>query len=195
LIDEERYMQVVQKRERIRSTLAQLDSVVFTSSRLVQMHAQEVGIPVLAQMMSARELLRRPDVRYHQVAQLAQCLAADGSERSEANSFSSKEQVAAILPLLAEEIADEVELQVKYENYVRKQEQMVHRVRRLEEMRIPESLNYNDVAHLRTEARQKLTRTQPRTVGQASRVEGVTPADVAILMVYLEKIRVTRSHS
>ncbi|MBV8821838.1 MAG: tRNA uridine-5-carboxymethylaminomethyl(34) synthesis enzyme MnmG [Ktedonobacteraceae bacterium] len=195
LIAEEHYAQVVQKRERIRSTLTQLDSVVFTSSRLVQRHAQEVGIPVLAQMMSARELLRRPDVRYHQVAQLAQRLAADGSERGEANSFSSKEQVAAILPLLAEEIADEVELQVKYENYVRKQEQMVHRVQRLEEMRIPESLNYYDILHLRTEARQKLTRTQPRTVGQASRVEGVTPADVAILMVYLEKVRALRTHS
>ena len=62
-------------------------------------------------------------------------------------------------------------------------------------MRIPESLDYQEVQHLRTEARQKLIRTRPRTVGQASRVEGVTPADVAILMIYLEKLRMTRTHS
>lgn len=93
------------------------------------------------------------------------------------------------LPMLIEQVAEEVELQVKYENYVRKQEQLVSRTRRLEEMRIPESLDYQLVQHLRTEARQKLTRTRPRTVGQASRVEGVTPADIAILMIYLEKNR------
>ena len=78
---------------------------------------------------------------------------------------------------------------MKYENYVQKQEQMVNRTLRLEEMRIPETLDYTVVQHLRTEARQKLLRMRPRTVGQASRVEGVTPADVAILMIYLEKFR------
>ena len=80
-------------------------------------------------------------------------------------------------------------MQVKYEHYVRKQEQMVQRTQRLEEMRIPETIDYALVQHLRIEARQKLVRTRPRTVGQASRVEGVTPADVAILMIYLEKVR------
>jgi len=96
---------------------------------------------------------------------------------------------------LPEATAEEVELQVKYENYVRKQEQTVHRTRRLEEQLIPETLNYQDVLHLRTQARQKLILTRPRTVGQASRVEGVTPADVAILMVYLEKQRVLQIRS
>jgi tRNA uridine 5-carboxymethylaminomethyl modification enzyme len=62
-------------------------------------------------------------------------------------------------------------------------------------MRIPDTLDYQEVQHLRTEARQKLTRTRPRTVGQASRVEGVTPADVAILMIYLEKQRLMRAHA
>jgi tRNA uridine 5-carboxymethylaminomethyl modification enzyme len=96
---------------------------------------------------------------------------------------------------LPDATAEEVELQVKYESYVRKQEQTVHRTRRLEEQLIPETINYQDVSHLRTQARQKLTLTRPRTVGQASRVEGVTPADVAILMVYLEKQRIMEIHS
>jgi tRNA uridine 5-carboxymethylaminomethyl modification enzyme len=95
------------------------------------------------------------------------------------------------LPDLDEMVAEEVELQVKYEHYVRKQEQSVHRTQRLEEYRIPETIDYQDVRHLRTQARQKLSLTRPRTIGQASRVEGVTPADIAILMIYVEKMRAT----
>jgi tRNA uridine 5-carboxymethylaminomethyl modification enzyme len=95
------------------------------------------------------------------------------------------------LPDLEDATAQEVELQVKYESYVRKQEQIVHRTKRLEEQLIPESLAYEAVQHLRTQARQKLLRARPRTIGQASRVEGVTPADIAILLVYVEKLRAT----
>ncbi len=181
LIDEARYRQVVEKREHIQQAIAQLTTVVFTSSRVVENAAQEAGIAPLGQMLSARDLLRRPEVSYTQVAQLAQSIAPS--------------QIAAALPTLPADTAEEVELQVKYESYVRKQEQTVHRTQRLEEQLIPETVDYQAIPHLRTEARQKLQRTRPRTVGQASRVEGVTPADVAILMVYLEKMRAdTRPH-
>jgi tRNA uridine 5-carboxymethylaminomethyl modification enzyme len=199
LIDEARYAQVVQKRETIQHTLRQLDKVVFTSSRRVENWAQELGMAPLGQKLSARELLRRPEVRYAQIAQLTQRVEAvhDGGEALEQGSERDMDSVRwdTILPLLPEQTAAEVELQVKYENYVRKQEQTVHRTQRLEEMRIPETLDYREVQHMRTEARQKLARTCPRTVGQASRVEGVTPADIAILMIYLEKLRLTRAHS
>jgi tRNA uridine 5-carboxymethylaminomethyl modification enzyme len=171
LIDEERYAQVVQKREHIQRTLAQLDMVMFTSSRPIEQAAQELEIAPLGQLLSGRELLRRPEVCYNQVAQLAQ------------------RTTPTPLPALSEATAAEIELQVKYENYVLKQEHMVQRTRRLEEQPIPEHLNYQDVSHMRTQARQKLSLIRPRTVGQASRVEGVTPADIAILMVYLEKHR------
>src|SRR5256884_329526 len=171
LIDEERYGRGGEKREHIRRTMEQVDSVVFTSSRVVEARAQEVGIAPLGQMLSARELLRRQDVRYFQVEQLSQRAGEEA------------------LPAIGEAVAEEVELQVKYESYVRKQEQTVRRTQRLEEQLIPETIDYQDVPHLRTQARQKLALTRPRTVGQASRVEGVTPADVAILMVYLEKQR------
>jgi tRNA uridine 5-carboxymethylaminomethyl modification enzyme len=192
LIDEERYFHVLQKRAAIEGALTRLDDVTFTSSRLVETCAQEVGIAQLGQMMTGRELLRRPDVRYRQVEQLAQ--------RVEQERAALAEDPAAItgtlqLPALEEEAAEEVDLQVKYENYIRKQEQLVRRTRRLEEMRIPETLDYQAIPHLRTEARQKLMRTLPRTVGQASRVEGVTPADVAILMIQLEKLRALRVSS
>jgi tRNA uridine 5-carboxymethylaminomethyl modification enzyme len=174
LIDDTRYAKVVQKRESITCTLEQLSQVVFTSSRSTEACAQEIGIDPLGQMLSARDLLRRPEVSYAQVAQLAQRVGGD--------------TLLDLLPPLPEPAAQEVELQVKYESYVRKQEQIVHRARRLEEHLIPEPIDYEAVPHLRTQARQKLTRTRPRTIGQASRVEGVTPADIAILMVYLEKM-------
>jgi tRNA uridine 5-carboxymethylaminomethyl modification enzyme len=188
LLDEERYERVLEKRTLIQQTLERLETTVFTSARTTEAEAQEAGIAPLGQLMSARDLLRRPAVRYQQVAQLARRTA---ELREAAHEFPEPAQQR--LPELEEQTAEEVELQVKYENYVRKQEQMVHRTQRLEEMRIPDTLNYQDIPHLRTEARQKLIRTQPRTVGQAARVEGVTPADVAILMIYLEKVRSLRS--
>ena len=186
LIDDTRYEQVVRKREHIARTLQQLDRVVFTSSRIAELHAQEVGMAPLGQMYTARELLRRSDVTYHQVSQLAQRLG---------NVSNAATPETSSLPDLEDATAQEVELQVKYESYVRKQEQIVHRTKRLEEQLIPESLAYEAVQHLRTQARQKLLRARPRTIGQASRVEGVTPADIAILLVYIEKLRATSGSS
>ena len=189
LVDSTRYEQAIRKRETIQQTLTQLDHVTFTSSRLIEACAQEAGINLLGQMLSARELLRRPEVHYHQVAQLAHGIKQDYIQEPAENN------VLHVLPMLADDIAQEVELQVKYESYIRKQEQLVYRIQRLEEMRIPHAIDYQTISHLRTEARQKLMRMQPRTVGQASRVEGVTPADIAILMIYLEKQRATKASS
>lgn len=197
LIDEARYAQVIRKRESIQRALAQLDTVVFTSSRSTESLVQEIGLDPLGQMLSARELLRRPSVTYQQVTQLAQgvlhakintteCNGNDDGDRHE-NDDTHACDSDRTLPVLTASIAEEVELQVKYESYVRKQEQIVHRTRRMEEHHIPETIDYTAVQHLRTQARQKLIRTRPRTIGQASRVEGVTPADIAMLMIYLEK--------
>ncbi|WP_235845703.1 tRNA uridine-5-carboxymethylaminomethyl modification enzyme MnmG/GidA [Dictyobacter aurantiacus] len=192
LIDEERYFQVVQKKAAIASALGRLDGVSFNSSRMVENCAQEVGIAPLGQKMTGRELLRRPEVGYQQVVQLQQRVEQERIANADdpANLISSEQ-----LPLLEEDAAEEVDLQVKYENYIRKQEQLVRRTQRLEEMRIPDTIDYQAIPHLRTEARQKLMRTLPRTVGQASRVEGVTPADIAILMIQLEKLRALKASS
>jgi tRNA uridine 5-carboxymethylaminomethyl modification enzyme len=183
LIDNARYERVVMKRELIQRALGQLETTIFTSARLVENCAQEAGIAPLGQLLSARDLLRRPEVRYQQVAQMASLVEA---RRSAEGTGTTPISPLAELPL---EVAEEVELQIKYENYVRKQEQMVRRTLRLEEMRIPATIDYLAVQHLRTEARQRLIRTRPLTVGQAARIEGVTPADIAILMIYLEKLR------
>ncbi|HYT27601.1 MAG TPA: tRNA uridine-5-carboxymethylaminomethyl(34) synthesis enzyme MnmG [Ktedonobacteraceae bacterium] len=189
LIDDARYEQVVRKREHIARTLRRLDTVVFTSSRSTENHAQELGIAPLGQMLSARELLRRQEVSYAQVARLSQRVVQHEAQREDRIETNFTLDGNETLPLFEEATMEEVELQVKYESYVRKQEQIVHRTKRLEEHLIPESIDYGAIPHLRTQARQKLLRTRPRTIGQASRVEGVTPADIAILLVYLEKLR------
>ncbi len=202
LISRERYAQVLQKREHIQQALEELDQTIFTSSRLIETCAQEVGMKTLGQMLSARELLRRPEVRYEQVAHLSRRVKQERAQsvqrvetQNVVQSMVQNEGEAMLLPILSEEIAEEVELHVKYEAYVRKQEQMVHRMQKLEEMRIPATVAYQEIPHLRTEARQKLMRVLPRTVGQAARVEGVTPADIAILMIHLEKLRAEKNSS
>ncbi len=196
LLDERRYDQVVRKREDIARAIQRLDHIVFTSSRTTENHAQELGIEPLGQKLTARELLRRQNVTYTQIAQLSH--RVNNAQNSPDDHIVGATLAVALdapatLPLLEETTAEEVELQVKYENYVRKQEQQVHRARRLEEWLIPEALDYEAVQHMRTQARQKLQRTRPRTIGQASRVEGVTPADIAILLVYLQKMRVVHT--
>jgi len=194
LIDETRYTTMMQKREQIQHTLARLDTIFFTTARATEKRAHELGIAPLGQMLSARELLRRPGVSYQQIARLAQGEQAHNVDSDSLAEGAQTEtgQTAVVLPILPNAVAEEVELQVKYEIYVRKQEQQVHRTQRLEEHRIPETLDYAEIPHLRTQARQKLAHQRPRTIGQASRVEGVSPADLAILMVYLEKLHASR---
>ncbi|HLX38902.1 MAG TPA: tRNA uridine-5-carboxymethylaminomethyl(34) synthesis enzyme MnmG [Ktedonobacteraceae bacterium] len=189
LIGEERYADVVQKRQAIQQALNSLDGLVFTSSRRVEQRAQEAGIAPLGQMLTARELLRRQEVCYAQVQHLAQHLTETGDETTTPMTKENMLPMLPMLPTLPTDIAEEVELQVKYETYVRKQEQTVRRTSRMEEQRLPDGINYAEIQHMRTQAKQKLSIALPRTVGQASRVEGVTPSDIAILMVYLEKQR------
>src|SRR6266700_3736159 len=138
LIDDARYAQVVHKRESIQRALTQLDTLVFTSSRTTEAFVQEIGLAPLGQMLSARELLRRPSVTYHQVAQLAQSICkskansteysrGDPSGRPENSDPSGRpgslEDSEHVLLELTAPVAEEIELQVKYESYVRKQEQ------------------------------------------------------------------------
>jgi tRNA uridine 5-carboxymethylaminomethyl modification enzyme len=90
---------------------------------------------------------------------------------------------------LGQDARDQVEIEVKYAGYIDMQAKEIDRVRRLEEWRVPPDVDYAALSGLRFEAGQKLNKFRPATLGQASRVDGVTPADVAVLMVHLEKVR------
>ena len=100
-----------------------------------------------------------------------------------------KLQQLAELPDMAPEVQEQVEIQIKYEGYIAKQEEQVDRFRRLEKRLLPRDIDYHQIPGLSREGREKLALFRPRSVGQASRISGITPADISVLLVYLEKLR------
>jgi tRNA uridine 5-carboxymethylaminomethyl modification enzyme len=171
LVDGERLAAVERKRRDVEHAGAALRAAVFTPSQATEDRAAAAGLAPLAQRLTGEELLRRQDVRYQQIAALA-CGGA---------------QPAGALPALDADAANEVEMRVKYAGYIRRQTQSVRQASRLEAARMPEGLTYQSITGLRTEARQALERVRPLTVGQASRIPGVTPADVAVLLIALRR--------
>ena len=95
------------------------------------------------------------------------------------------------LPALADDVREEVEITARYDGYIRKQEEQIARMERLESRRIPAEFDYAAVTSLRLEAAEKLAAVRPRSIGQASRISGVSPADISVLLVYLERARRT----
>jgi tRNA uridine 5-carboxymethylaminomethyl modification enzyme len=184
LIDDERFARVERRRALAAEALAGLDATTIAPSRSVAVRAEEVGLDPLSQQMTAAELLRRPHARYWQVRALT------GGERDAADQGDER---SCPLPELDGDTATEVELRVKYAGYIRREQANVARAQRLEHRRLPEDVDYTALTGLRTEARQQLQRVRPRTVGQASRVAGVTPADIAILLVHIERMAASRS--
>ena len=92
-------------------------------------------------------------------------------------------------PELPEEVTKEVEIQVKYKGYIKLQEQQVEKFKKLEQKILPQNIDYAQIKGLRLEARQKLNKIKPNSVGQASRISGVSPADISVLLIYLEQKR------
>ena len=93
------------------------------------------------------------------------------------------------LPELSDEVKKQVEISITYEGYIQKQLEQVERMEKLEAKLLPEDIDYNDVPSLRDEGREKLAKIRPRSVGQASRISGVSPADISVLLVWLEQQR------
>jgi tRNA uridine 5-carboxymethylaminomethyl modification enzyme len=113
------------------------------------------------------------------------------SERDSQSEAAGASQPAS-LPELDPDTATEIELRAKYAGYIRKEELSIQRALRMEESLLPDALNFRALSGLRSEARQQLERVHPRTLGQASRIPGVTPADISILLVHLERMRHAR---
>ena len=93
-------------------------------------------------------------------------------------------------PELSKAEAQEVEIQVKYEGYIKMQEEQVKKFKKLEDKKLSENINYDEIKGLRIEARQKLNKVKPLSIGQASRISGVSPADVSVLLIYLEQQKI-----
>ncbi len=165
LIDRERYDEVEEKRHAIPIELRRLSKSVLVASKMGSTMEQH-DLPPLGRNTTAQEFLRRPEVTYDTIVSLG---------------FGNED--------LPNGTIEQVEIQTKYSGYIERQETAVRRMARLEERRIPPWFEYDGIGGLRTEARLKLSEFRPQTLGQASRIDGVTPADMALIMVYLERAR------
>jgi tRNA uridine 5-carboxymethylaminomethyl modification enzyme len=177
LIDSGRYAATERRAALASVAEAELTAHIVTPSRAVNERAEALGLRPITQRTTAAELLRRPEAHYWQVYVLA---TPDAETTAPA---------APALAELDEDTAVEVELRVKYAGYIRKEQQIVQRARRLEDMPLAPALDFHALPGLRGEARVALERVRPRTIGQATRIPGVTPADISILLVQCERMR------
>ncbi len=166
LISEERYQSFIKKKERIEREMIRLNETMVGTGVDVQEILKTLSSAPLAAPSSLAELLRRPELSYASLRQL-------DTDREE----------------LPPDVIEQVEINIKYEGYIRRQMHQVEQFRKMERKRIPDSMNYDEVPSLRIEARQKLKQIRPESVGQASRISGVSPADISVLLVYLEQQR------
>ena len=163
LITEERYRAFAQKRSAVEEAIGKLKEGQITPEERIRLAMEEMGLPPLRRNMSLAELLRRPEMTYKTLEQLVE------------------------LPDLEPTVREQVEIQIKYEGYIQKQEEQIARFRQLERRHIPGDIDYEKIPGLSREGRDKMQRLQPRSLGQASRISGVTPADISVLLVYLRK--------
>ena len=164
LVDDERWARFEIKKNQFENEMKRLDSIKLKPVKETNAKVEEMGFKPLTDAVTAKEFLRRPEVSYQDV-------------------------VAFIRPA-AEELDDKIieliETEIKYEGYISKAMDQVAKMKRMEEKRIPANIDWDDIDSIATEARQKFKLINPETIGQASRISGVNPADISILMVYLE---------
>ena len=164
LISEERWQRYLHKQEQIGKERARIEKLTFGPSEAMNRMLEERGTAPMETGAHASDLIRRPQITY-------QDLAPFDLER----------------PELPDEVTEQVEIQIKYEGYIQKQLIQVEQMRRLESRKLPETMDYTQVRGLRLEAVEKLQRVRPHSIGQASRISGVSPADISVLLIYLSQ--------
>lgn len=165
LIDQKRYEGILEKERLIEQETERVQHVNIGANALVQKVLKEHKSTPLKTGTTLAELIRRPELSYESLAEIDE-------ER----------------PLLPADVAEQVNINIKYDGYIRRQLKQVKEFKKLEKKKLPEHFDYNQVNSLRIEAKQKLNLCQPVNVGQASRISGVSPADISVLLVYLEQM-------
>ena len=164
LIDESRFQHLKEKEEQIQNEIERLQHVNVGTSGKVQELLEKYESTALTSGITLAELIRRPELDYN-------ALAPIDEER----------------PILSDEVTEQVNINIKYDGYISRQLKQVEQFKKLESKRIPDGLDYDDVKSLRIEAVQKLKQYRPISIGQASRISGVSPADISVLLVYMEQ--------
>ncbi|MBR0541304.1 MAG: tRNA uridine-5-carboxymethylaminomethyl(34) synthesis enzyme MnmG [Clostridia bacterium] len=165
LIDEERYRKFLNKQQLIKEEMKRVEETTIHISDELQTLLVSRGTSPLDKGIKLAELIKRPQLSY-------EILTPFDTER----------------PDLPKEIFEQVEIELKYDGYIRRQQAQIKEMRRLEVKIIPDDLDYMKLDGLRLEAREKLTKIRPHSVGQASRISGVSPADISVLLIYLSKM-------
>ncbi|MAF82541.1 MAG: tRNA uridine-5-carboxymethylaminomethyl(34) synthesis enzyme MnmG [Chromatiales bacterium] len=178
LIDAERWQFFVTKRERIERETARLAEILVRPGNLNDAHQAQLGGP-LRREQKAIELLRRPELDYRALTSIA--------------AVGAREVEPEETPEMSEQIDNQVEIDARYSGYVSRQQQEIDRARNNEQTVLPEDLDYGSVRGLSNEIRQKLEMTRPATLGQASRISGMTPAAIALLLVHVKKRQLKRA--
>ena len=166
LISEERYEKLLEKEKMIASEIERVEHVNVGTSEKVQNLLIQYGSTPLNSGATIADLIRRPELHYN-------VLAPIDENR----------------PQIPEEVAEQVDINIKYDGYIKRQMRQVEQFKKMEKKKIPADIDYNDVKSLRIEAVQKLSAQRPVSIGQASRISGVSPADISVLLVYLESMR------
>lgn len=164
LIDEDRYQALLKKEESIEKEIKRLESTVIGANSKVQELLKSLNSTPLATAATLAELIRRPELNY-------EMLESIDSERKP----------------LPEDVIEQVNINIKYEGYIKRQKSQVKQFKMMENKKIPENIDYHEISGLRIEAKQKLDKYRPVSIGQASRISGVSPADISVLMIYLMK--------
>lgn len=163
LIDEARYQRLLEKEEQIQKEIERVEAVHVGTTEAVQKLLESYGSTPLVSGASLADLIRRPELSY-------EILAPVDKKR----------------PELKYDVVEQVNINIKYDGYIKRQKKQVEQFKKLEKKRIPVDINYEEVQSLRLEAKQKLSQIRPASIGQASRISGVSPADISVLLVYLE---------
>lgn len=169
LVSEERYAAFLTKKAQVEEELDRLKHTRLKPTAEIQAFLAEKNIAPLKDGILALDFLRRPEISYWDILKFA-----------------------PLTENLSREVEEQIEIQVKYEGYIQKAIQKVDKLKRMENKRIPENIDYSAINGIATEARQKLALIQPETIAQASRVSGVNPADISVLMVYVEQGKIAK---
>lgn len=165
LVSDKRYARFTKRRDSIKQTIELLKEIRIHPNKETLVKMQELELGAIHNTATAADLLKRDGVTYDRLAQLVE------------------------LPQLAEDVKKQVEISIVYEGYIKKQLEQVERMEKLEVKLLPADIDYDKVSSLRDEAREKLSKIRPISIGQASRISGVSPADISVLLVYLEQQR------
>jgi len=164
LISEERYQKFLEKKKLIEEEINRLKNSYLPPSEEVLSFLESKGSTAIKSGINVAELLRRPEISYESLSEVME------------------------MPELPRSVKEQVEVSIKYEGYIKRQMLQVEQYKKLEDRRLPKEIDYSSIQGLRLEARQKLSQIRPESIGQASRITGVSPADISVLLIHLEQI-------